>query len=171
MKGLAVLNKLDAWCAKLLGWVMALMLLAQLAVLFAGVIARYFFNAPFTWSDELASLLLVAITFLGGYAALARGRLAYVSMVVDKFPPLARRVLITIRNLMIIAVCALMTCSIIQMMGKPVVQKQVSATLRMPMKYVYGTMPLAFILMGYHTLIQTFNVWAGASAAKEATGR
>src|SRR5690606_31904824 len=29
------------------------------------VIARYVFNAPSTWSDEIASYLLIAIVFLG----------------------------------------------------------------------------------------------------------
>ena len=127
--------------------------------LFAGVVARYFFNSPFTWSDELASLLLVAITFLGGYSALVTGKLANVTMVLDKLPPTLRKVLITVRNILIIAICIIIAKSIIEMMGKPVVQKQVSSTMRIPMKYVYCVMPVSFIMMAVHSFVAMIGTW------------
>lgn len=159
MKAYSLLKKVNEWCARILGWVMAAMLLVQLVVLFAGVVARYFFNSPFTWSDELASLLLVAITFLGGYSALVTGKLANVTMVLDKLPPTLRKVLITIRNILIIAICIIIAKSVIEMMGKPVVQKQVSSTMRIPMKYVYCVMPISFIMMAVHSFVAMIGTW------------
>lgn len=159
MKAYSLLKKVNEWCARILGWVMAAMLLVQLVVLFAGVVARYFFNSPFTWSDELASLLLVAITFLGGYSALVTGKLANVTMVLDKLPPTLRKVLITVRNILIIAICIIIAKSVIEMMGKPVVQKQVSSTMRIPMKYVYCVMPVSFIMMAVHSFVAMIGTW------------
>ncbi len=159
MKAYSLLKKVNEWCARILGWIMAAMLLVQLVVLFAGVVARYFFNSPFTWSDELASLLLVAITFLGGYSALVTGKLANVTMVLDKLPPTLRKVLITVRNILIIAICIIIAKSIIEMMGKPVVQKQVSSTMRIPMKYVYCVMPVSFIMMAVHSFVAMIGTW------------
>lgn len=159
MKAYSLLKKVNEWCARILGWIMAAMLLVQLVVLFAGVVARYFFNSPFTWSDELASLLLVAITFLGGYSALVTGKLANVTMVLDKLPPTLRKVLITIRNILIIAICIIIAKSVIEMMGKPVVQKQVSSTMRIPMKYVYCVMPISFIMMAVHSFVAMIGTW------------
>lgn len=170
MKAYLVIKKLDEWFARIISWVMAIMLAVQLVILFAGVIARYFFNSPFIWSDELASLLLVAITFLGGYSALVKGKLANVSMVVDRFPPVARRLLITIRNLAIIVVCCVISYYVIDMMGKPVIQKQVSATLRLPMIYVYTAMPVAFLLMAFHSFTSTIGIWIEALVGKEESG-
>ena len=159
MKAYSLLKKVNEWCARILGWIMAAMLLVQLVVLFAGVVARYFFNSPFTWSDELASLLLVAITFLGGYSALVTGKLANVTMVLDKLPPTPRKVLITVRNILIIAICIIIAKSVIEMMGKPVVQKQVSSTMRIPMKYVYCVMPVSFIMMAVHSFVAMIGTW------------
>ncbi len=159
MKAYSLLKKVNEWCARILGWIMAAMLLVQLVVLFAGVVARYFFNSPFTWSDELASLLLVAITFLGGYSALVTGKLANVTMVLDKLPPTLRKVLITVRNILIIAICIIIAKSVIEMMGKPVVQKQVSSTMRIPMKYVYCVMPVSFIMMAVHSFVAMIGTW------------
>ena len=167
MKAYTIIKKIDQWSAKILGWIMAAMLLVQLVILFAGVISRYFFNSPFIWSDELASLLLVAITFLGGYSALVVGKLANVTMVVDRFSPGVQRVLITIRNLMIIAVCVVISKNVIDMMGKPVIQKQVSSILRMPMKYVYVVMPVSFLMMAFHSLVNTIGIWMRKEDGKE----
>ena len=159
MKVYKIIHTIDQWCAKILGWIMAAMLLVQLVILFAGVIARYVFNSPFIWSDELASLLLVAITFLGGYSALVAGKLANVTMVIDRFSPSVKRVLLTIRNLLIIVVCTIIAAQVIQMMGKPVIQKQVSSVLRLPMKYVYIVMPVSFIMMAFHSFVNTIDAW------------
>ena len=153
MKMLSLIKKVDEWCAKVLGWIMALMLLVQLVILFAGVIMRYFLNSPFVWSDELASLLLVCITFLGGYSALVTGKLANVTMVIDKLPNNAKKVVITFRYILIIAVCAIISMSIVEMMSMPVIQGQVSSVLRLPIKYVYVAMPISFIMMAFHSLV------------------
>ena len=41
-------------------------------ILFAGVVSRYGFNAPLTWSDELASILFLWLAMLGAVIALRR---------------------------------------------------------------------------------------------------
>lgn len=51
----------------------AVVLAVDLVVVFVSVIYRYFLHNPLQWSDEVAQMLLVALTFLGGAAALARG--------------------------------------------------------------------------------------------------
>lgn len=163
MKLYSLIKKIDAWCAKILSWIMAVMLLAQLVILFAGVVARYVFNSPFVWSDELASLLLVAITFLGGYAALVSGKLANVTMVLDRLPEWLQKILITLRNVLIIILCIVIAKNVIDMMGKPVIQKQVSSTLRIPMKYVYLVMPVSFIMMAVHSFVSLVGTWMDAS--------
>ena len=51
----------------------ALLVLAEIVVLFAGVTARYAFHAPLVWSDELASILFLWLSMLGAVVALRRG--------------------------------------------------------------------------------------------------
>lgn len=52
----------------------ALIVLAEIALLLAGVTARYLFHTPLAWSDELAALLFVWLTMLGSTVALARSQ-------------------------------------------------------------------------------------------------
>ncbi len=60
-----------------LGWLVevpaALLVLADVAVLLAGVFARFVMHQPLVWSDELASLLFLWLSMLGAVVALRRG--------------------------------------------------------------------------------------------------
>ncbi|NMM09761.1 MAG: TRAP transporter large permease subunit [Polaromonas sp.] len=51
----------------------ALLVLTDILVLFAGVVARYAFHSPLLWSDELASILFLWLALLGSVVALRRG--------------------------------------------------------------------------------------------------
>ncbi|OWT74889.1 MULTISPECIES: TRAP transporter large permease subunit [unclassified Achromobacter] len=66
-----------ARCERLLGLAVeipaAVLVLAEIFVLLAGVIARYAFHAPLVWGDELASILFLWLSMLGAVVALRRG--------------------------------------------------------------------------------------------------
>jgi len=52
--------------------VAALLIAAEIIILFAGVISRYFLQQPLVWSDELASLLFLWLASLGAVVAFRR---------------------------------------------------------------------------------------------------
>jgi len=51
-----------------------LLLASEVAVVSVGVFCRYILGRPLFWSEELARLLLVWLTFFGGIVALSRGQ-------------------------------------------------------------------------------------------------
>ena len=51
----------------------ALLVLAEIAVLSAGIVGRYVFRSPLIWSDELASILFLWLAMLGSVIAFQRG--------------------------------------------------------------------------------------------------
>ncbi len=51
----------------------ALLVVAEVCLLGGATIARYVFNAPLTWSDELATILFIWLSMLGSVVALRRG--------------------------------------------------------------------------------------------------
>ena len=51
----------------------AILMLAEIAILFAGVVFRYALNDPLVWSDELAATLFLWLVMLGSAVAVARG--------------------------------------------------------------------------------------------------
>jgi TRAP-type C4-dicarboxylate transport system permease small subunit len=56
----------------------------------SGVISRYFFNAPFDWTEELATLIFIWISFLGAAVASARHKHVVVDFITAKASPRIR---------------------------------------------------------------------------------
>src|SRR5258707_1088457 len=50
----------------------AILVVAEIVILFAGVVARYVLHAPLIWSDELASILFLWLAMLGAVVAFRR---------------------------------------------------------------------------------------------------
>ncbi len=73
--------------------VAALLVLAEICVLFAGVVSRYLFHAPLVWSDELASILFLWLSMLGAVVALRRGEHMRMTALVQKVHPQTRAIL------------------------------------------------------------------------------
>ncbi|KQW54387.1 TRAP transporter large permease subunit [Variovorax sp. Root411] len=73
--------------------VAALLVLAEICVLFAGVVSRYVFHAPLVWSDELASILFLWLSMLGAVVALRRGEHMRMTALVQKVQPHTRAML------------------------------------------------------------------------------
>ncbi len=80
----------DRLIGALTDWPAALLVLLETGILLAGVISRYVFNAPLTWSDELASILFLWLAMLGAVIALRRGEHMRLTTIVNALPPSAR---------------------------------------------------------------------------------
>lgn len=65
-------------------YIAALIVLAEIVVLFSGVVSRYVFHMPIVWSDELASMLFLWLSMLGAVVALRRGAHMRMTAVVSK---------------------------------------------------------------------------------------
>ncbi len=63
------------------------LVLAEILLLLAGVIARYVFNRPFVWSDELASMLFLWLAMLGAAIALRRAEHMRMTALVSRAGP------------------------------------------------------------------------------------
>ncbi|MCZ8390191.1 TRAP transporter large permease subunit [Achromobacter xylosoxidans] len=81
---------LDAALGGLVELAAAAIVLIEILVLFAGVVARYVFHSPLVWSDELASILFLWLSMLGAVVALRRGEHMRMTALVNHIGP-ARR--------------------------------------------------------------------------------
>ena len=74
----------------------AILVVAEIIVLFAGVVARYVLNTPLVWTDELASILFLWLAMLGSVIAVQRSEHMRLTAVVAGLSPTARRRMETI---------------------------------------------------------------------------
>src|SRR4051794_18656648 len=68
----------------------ALLVVAEIVVLFAGILARYVFHKPIVWSDELAAILFLWLAMLGSVIAFQRGEHMRMTAIVGMLGPRAR---------------------------------------------------------------------------------
>ena len=68
----------------------ALLVVAEIIVLFAGILARYVFHKPIVWSDELAAILFLWLAMLGSVIAFQRGEHMRMTAIVGMLGPRAR---------------------------------------------------------------------------------
>jgi tripartite ATP-independent transporter DctM subunit len=65
----------------------AALVAVEIVVLLIGVVSRYVFNSPITWSDELASALFLWLAMLGAVIALRRAEHMRLAFLVSLAPP------------------------------------------------------------------------------------
>src|ERR1700749_3847932 len=85
----------------------ALMLLADLVVVCGSVLARFLFNAPVEWSDDVARGLMVGSSFFGAASALARSENLGVAFFADLLPAKIRPVVDAVSAVLIVLVSAI----------------------------------------------------------------
>src|SRR3954451_10189108 len=82
-----VAARLDGWLGRLVEVPVALLTAIEVLILFAGVVSRYVFHNPFTWSDELASILFLWLAMLGAVVAFRRSEHMRMSTLVARASP------------------------------------------------------------------------------------
>lgn len=88
-------NFIDAYC-RLIGYVIAAALALMVVLVFGNVFMRYAFNSGLTVSEELSRWLFVWVTFLGAVIALRDNAHLGTDMLVSRFGPTGKRILMGI---------------------------------------------------------------------------
>ena len=91
---------LDAYLGYLVEVPAAALVVAEIVVLFAGVVFRYLLHQPLIWSDELASILFLWLAMLGAVVAFRRGEHMRMTALVARASPAHRAFLD------VVAICA-----------------------------------------------------------------
>ncbi|MGA9087750.1 MAG: TRAP transporter large permease subunit [Bradyrhizobium sp.] len=81
---------LETWLGMIVEIPAALLVVAEVFTLFAGVVARYGLQRPLIWSDELASILFLWLAMLGAAVAFRRSEHMRMTAVVANATPAVR---------------------------------------------------------------------------------
>jgi tripartite ATP-independent transporter DctM subunit len=84
--GRSVVVAIDALLGGFVEILVATLVALEIAILFGGVVARYAFNHPLVWSDELASILFLWLAMLGAVIAFRRDEHMRMTAAVGSLP-------------------------------------------------------------------------------------
>lgn len=137
LSGLAALNRFIAGLAK---YLVAIMLVINLSIVFAGVIFRYVLGQPLGWVYEVAIFLMMWSAFVGS-AALSHEK-AHVSLdfLVKKFAFRLQHLIQMIMGVFMIVFLIIIINSSLTMIQGLMASK--STYLRLPMYWVYSSVPV-----------------------------
>ena len=122
--------------------VAAMGLLAVLVIF--SVIARYFFSLSWKQLSEFNVTLFAFTTFWGMGINVLKGEHVIIDIVYDKVPPAIKRWLSVANYLIMLLVDLIFTWQGVKYVG--VAGKQISQGMEIPMKYMYGIMPMAGVI-------------------------
>src|SRR5271170_2810766 len=86
----SVVGSVEAWLGTLVEIPAALLVVAEIVILFAGVVSRYGMHQPLIWSDELASILFLWLAMLGAVVAFRRAEHMRMTAIVGSAGPVMR---------------------------------------------------------------------------------
>jgi TRAP-type C4-dicarboxylate transport system permease small subunit len=119
-------------------------LLAAFAVMSVQIFLRYVLNDSLIWSEEAARYLLIAIAFLGCATGCRKACHIRIDVIDLVLPPRSRRTLSLAVDAIVLFYVAYVAWLAIEII--PILGRQPSTAMRMPMWIAYGVIALGFAL-------------------------
>lgn len=121
------------------------------------VFSRYLFNAPLGFTDELASFLLIWLGLLGAaYATGEKQHLAIDLLAMRVSLTSQQRLLTIVTWLTVLFAVAVLIIGGTWLVYTGFLFGQLSASLQLPLGYVYLIVPISGVLITYYTLDNTY---------------
>ena len=134
----------------------ALLLFIILGTMATQVFARYVFGAPFTWSEEVARLSLIWLTFISAAFVMAQGRHIAVDMVSSRVSARVNFFIECLSYLVVTTACLLLLIGGAKFVWY--VGKVGSPALGVPKSWWYGAGGMGLLLIAVHSLINLLQV-------------
>jgi TRAP-type C4-dicarboxylate transport system permease small subunit len=148
--------------------IVAVAMVIMVASVSLQVYSRYVLRQPVGWTEEIARATLVWITFLGSYLVLRKATHIRISVLVDRFPLVVRRICGALGYLMITAVAVVLVRYGIDFTTRFGRMSMISFEL--PMGILYVVVPVSgvlFLIWSLEMLFRFIIVWRheGSTAA------
>jgi TRAP-type C4-dicarboxylate transport system permease small subunit len=137
--------------------VLALGMAIMVVVASLQVGARYFFDRPLAWSEEAVRYVMIWTALLAAAWSVRDREHITVDLVMDHLPPRGRRLLDTVRNLLVTAFCLVLLPVAIRVTGD--IHSQLGVAIEIPLSVVFVSLPLALVLMAWWSLRLALRSW------------
>ncbi|KIL34372.1 hypothetical protein SD71_20305 [Cohnella kolymensis] len=145
-----MLARIEKWFVGLNRLVIGILIIIMFLLVMGNVTARYFFESSFNWAEELASTIMIWITFLGIGLAMREGQIVAIETLYDYIP---KRIAQYVRALVVLVVIAFMGFLVyLGFSYSKVTMSQLSASLRWPLGLIYMAVPIGSILFILHVI-------------------
>lgn len=146
------LTRASHWLAQLEQLLCSLLIVAFGVLLIANVIARYAFDSPIFFAEELAVYILIWMAFLAISVAIHQDQHVRLTMLVGQLPASLQRLAYWLTELICLALLAVLLWYSIGWIRSPSVAFDIAITLNWPKWYFYLIVPIFCATAIFHIL-------------------
>ncbi|WP_102347235.1 TRAP transporter small permease [Bacillus sp. Marseille-P3661] len=132
--------------------------IAMTVVIVAQVICRTFLGFSIYWSEEFARYCLIWMTFLGASVAYSQAELAFLDILENKFKGKSKWILQLLVELCVLFFIVICIYYGLKQTFAPSTLNKVSPAMRLPMVFVYSSVPISFSFMFLQSLNSIINI-------------
>jgi TRAP-type C4-dicarboxylate transport system permease small subunit len=138
-------------------WVLASGMLILVVLASLQVFARYLFDRPLAWSEEGVRYVMTWTAFLAAAWSVRDREHITVEIIMPWLGPRLRRVVDTLRWLLVAAFCLVLLPSSIRVtMG---VHAQLGVAIEIPLSVIFASLPIGLALMAWYALRLAVQAW------------
>ncbi len=142
------IDRLSHQADRLARFLVALMMAVMSAIVLFGVLNRFIFKIPISWTEEIAKYLLIWISMIGSAIAVRIGAHVGVGLIVTKLKESPRNIVSWLNQLIIVGFLMVLICLGMQVSLKAI--HTLGYSTRIPMFWPYLAIPVG----GFMNLIQ-----------------
>ncbi len=143
-----IIKGIFAWISRLIGFInqsiAAIGIAGGVALAFYNVVARYIFNSSLTWAGELTVYLFLWSAFFGAAYCFKEDAHIAVTILLDRLPPKASKVLMLISHLITFIYLAAVSWYGYEYLLLEIDLQEHSIDLDIPMWIPYSVIPISF---------------------------
>ena len=124
----------------------AVIFIVMTVLLFFQVVSRYVLHHSFTWTEELATILFVWMTYLGVAGAVTYRKHLKIDAFVSAVPFKVRRVLLIVSDIIFFGFSLYIIFPMMRLVNNFAARHAVSSIMKIPKSLSYVIMPLCFAL-------------------------
>lgn len=121
-------------------------------LVFVQVVMRYVFNDSLSWSEGLARIIFIWMSWIGISFAEKQGEHVKITMVVDRLHGRAKQIVLIIADILTIAILVIVCYYGVIITSKMMVIGTFNSAVHIPNWVVYASVPLSCFLMGMRVL-------------------
>lgn len=125
-----------------------------IGITFFGVFARYLFNSPFTWLEEVQMFLILWTVFLGGSVAVRDHGHVAITFIVDMLPESLQKIVDVLIFIVMAIVMYFVAINAIDLILLYIRSNRVTNLLNIPYQLIYFVVPLGCLLIVINYLLQ-----------------
>lgn len=138
---------------------LVILLLAMVILIFVQVCMRYIANYSLSWSEELARILFIWVSWIGISLGQKKGEHIKITMVTDRLQGNARKIVLLVSNACTLIILAVLCVNGAQVVEHVLSMGGVTPALGIPKFIMYGAVPISCFLMAVRVIKEMYLNW------------